>query len=164
MKKFVFFTILVILSSMNLNMRSLNNPPEINLSDESSDNYIHEGNQSSCTDNPELSASEWNGRLTFEASRRFICTYQPSRQIEENKFMEQIVDLKFSVEQISFRGMSPVATIGDIDGSGTIKITLDDQWEEIRTEYLPNGTIADFGCPPITSFWKFEMQLLKRKK
>jgi len=242
---------------------------------------------------------EWTGRLTFEASQRFLCTHQTGYPIEENKFKEQIVDLRFSVEQISFQGMSPVATIGDIDGSGTIKITLDDQEEDIRTdyyrlekwnamntfplsgknlvmtiqkkmkedpetlrkrleelaktdptkliqeiqlmntvedkrhfevdiyilitgdwlsdvtrllkvdskdkntndskteeqrigtpmalrltgdmsldpdgeanitassyetEYLPNGTIADFGCPPITSMWKFEMQLHKRKK
>jgi hypothetical protein len=242
---------------------------------------------------------EWNGRLTFESSHRFICTHQTGYPIEENKFKEQIVDLRFSVEQISFQGMSPIAKIGGIDGSGTIKITLDNQEEEIRTdyyrlekwnamntfpisgenmvmtiqkkmkedpetlkkrleelaktdptkliqeiqlmntvedksffevdiyiqivgdwdsevtslikieskdentndskteeqrigtpmalrltgnmnlntdgtaditafsngtEYLPNGTIADFGCPPITSFWKFEMQLHKRKK
>jgi hypothetical protein len=81
------------------------------------------------------SAYEWNGRLTFEASLRFICTHQTGYPIEENKFKEQIVDLKFSVEQISFQGMSPIAKIGGIDGSGTIKITLDNQEEEIRTDY-----------------------------
>ncbi len=78
---------------------------------------------------------EWNCHINLEASWLLQCKYFAGGQIEVTNMQEQAMDMKFSVDQIIFQGMSPLASFGKVEGSGIYSFELDDSHETMRDDY-----------------------------
>ncbi|MCK5538469.1 MAG: hypothetical protein KAI79_16705 [Bacteroidales bacterium] len=94
---------------------------------------------------------EWKGTLVFEGSKRFMCKYHAGGQIEENEYTEQKGNLDFAIDQISFIGMSPIAKIGKANGSGSIDITYDSNYERIDKDLYESKRVNAKENFPLTA-------------
>jgi len=81
-----------------------------------------------------MSQAEWSGRLTYELSTNFNCRHGTARVIEENKHQEQNADLKLTLDKLEF-GLMNVGIPGNIEGSGQLEASIDDNREETGKDY-----------------------------
>ncbi len=84
----------------------------------------------------------WTGKLNMQYVKEWECNYENKgfRNPESERQEEELI-MNLSLDNIQFAGM-PVAVIGDINASGSLKINLETRSEEERKDFYQLNSVS----------------------
>lgn len=147
MKKILTLTILVAISLLNLNMRTLNDTSDANVKYKSYEKCVPVNNYSFCTHNSVLKEGGWNGTLNLELTTQVDCTYRDGT-IHETESRQQNINLNLSADNIDF-GKGMVAKISNLKNNGGVDVKYTFKQEEKRKEYFRLKTMDSDDSFPV---------------